>query len=312
MALAWKHRLRSQTASRPATEVAATWKLPRADEADANEFADLRASNAFSLFADDRGQLGGVYALVCLENGLRVAQPFVIGLAINDLLGASYRGLLLFVIQHLAFAVSRAARQMAQTRLFVAMRADVAVRFAQTSHEDDQSEPATRCDNRLCWFEETIPHMLQTVIWLAGSLVMLGGYDLMLVPLCLLLVLPFVLLNAAYGRQMSLMTDRIDDELAREDAILATEDRPRIRRHLDSLTHWRVRLSDAQAIKVALSELFVLGLLATALVHYCANANGRTGTPTAAGDIFAVVSYLWLFVVGLNASELFAERRSVR
>ncbi len=72
------------------------------------------------LFRGYRWRLLLTYGLFNLENMLRLAQPLVLGLAINDLIRSSYRGLLLLVAQHVAFVTIASLRQLYDTRTFTA------------------------------------------------------------------------------------------------------------------------------------------------------------------------------------------------
>ena len=257
------------------------------------------------LFCAHRGRLLLTYAMSFAENALRVAQPLVLGLAINDLLSASYRGLLVFAVQHLAYMLIGAARQMHDTRVFTSVHAGVATRLIaeqQSSEVDAQRGAARWAKSReyVDFFEQSMPMLTHTTFSIAGALLMLGWYSPTLVPLCLLLILPAALLNAALGRRTSLLSGRLHDEYESEAAVIASGDPRKTRRHMEALSNWRVKLSDSEAINFALMELFVLGLIATTLVHFCTSGNGAAGSP-AAGDIFAVFRYVLLFVTGVEA-----------
>ena len=78
------------------------------------------------LFQTNRRRILTTYLLFNVENALRLAQPLVLGLAINGLLQASYGGVLLFVVQHLAHLLVGSFRQMYDTRVFSAIYTDLA------------------------------------------------------------------------------------------------------------------------------------------------------------------------------------------
>ena len=254
------------------------------------------------LFRAHRGSMFITYALFCIENALRLAQPLVLGLAINDLLTASYRGLLVFVGQHLAYMLIGAARQMYDTRVFTSVYAGLATDLISTQRSGDVDTSRVAARSTLSreyvdFFEQSMPMLLQAAFSIAGALLMLGWYSVTLIPLCLMLLLPAALLNAAYGRRTLLLSGRLHDEYEQEVSVIESGDPQQTRRHFDALSHWRVKLSDAEAINFALMELFVLGLIATTLVHFCTSGSVSPAT----GDIFAVFRYVLLFVVGLDA-----------
>src|SRR5947209_4428288 len=65
-----------------------------------------------SLFRTYRWRILFTYGLFNLENLLRLAQPLVLGLAIDGLLSGSYLGVSLFLAQHVAYTAISAGRRM--------------------------------------------------------------------------------------------------------------------------------------------------------------------------------------------------------
>ena len=82
-----------------------------------------------SLFAVYRLRILFTYALLNLENLAHLAQPWALGLAINDLTRGSYGGLLLFAAQHLGYILLSAWRRVYDARAFTAIYADLATRL---------------------------------------------------------------------------------------------------------------------------------------------------------------------------------------
>ena len=67
----------------------------------------------------------------------------------------------------------------------------------------------------------------------------------------------------------------------------------RVRRHYEVVAGWRVKLSDLRAYNQGMMNLLFLGLTAVALVRCCLYALGD------AGQIFATIGYVTMFVMGL-------------
>src|SRR5262245_42779996 len=70
------------------------------------------------------------------------------------------------------------------------------------------------------------------------------------------------------------------------------------------LAGWRIKLSDSEAWNFGLMELFVLGLLATALWHYC------SAGVVEPGSVFAVFRYVLMFVMGLDSVRMLVQQVS--
>lgn len=253
-----------------------------------------------SLFAAHRGRMVLTYTLFNVENVLKLVQPLVLGWAINDLLVGSYVGLLLFVAQHILHMAISAGRQMYDTRVFNDIYTGLATDLiiGQRGKNEQVSRVAARSAmsrHYIEFFEQYVPMVIKSAYAVVGGLLMLGLYDWTLVPLCIGLLLPAALLNAAYGRKTLKLNRLLHDDLEKEVDLIERSDEAEIRRHFDSVGNWRVKLSDAEATNFSLMELFVLGVMAAALVQFCGNADAG------AGDIFAVFRYVLMFIMGLDS-----------
>jgi hypothetical protein len=233
-----------------------------------------------------------------LENALRLIQPLILGWAINGLISRSYHGLAALIGQHVACMLVSRWRQSQQTRVIDAVSTDAmsSVLAADRLREDlpPLSRQIDHAREVVGHWEQVVPQRMHVAFSMVGALLLLGWYDVTLVPLCLALLIPAVLLNVAHGRKSSLMWSQLRAEYEREAAILATGESRDVRRHFESLARWRRNLTEAAASNACLMDLFVLGLLGTTLVHYCWNAHPP------AGDVFAVFQYVLMFIAGLG------------
>jgi hypothetical protein len=252
------------------------------------------------LFRAERGPILLTYAVLNLEYLLGLVQLWVIGWAVNGLARASYRGLALFVAQHLAHLAVGTFRRRYDTRTFTRIYADLASRLVaeQRRRGLDTSRVAARSvlsREFVDFFETSIPLAIQTCYSVLGSLALLALYrDGLLVLGCLALVAPAALLNAAYGRRTLRLSAALHDELEREVDALERGEPAEVRGHYGRLARWRVALSDAEAGNFARMELFVLALLAVALVRSCRVPG------TGPGDVLALLGYVLMFVSGLD------------
>jgi hypothetical protein len=293
--------------SAPLTDTALEQSQRSRPESDSTRFSPASesaenptaGSSLYSLFRANKRPILVTYALYNIENVLRLSQPFVLGLAINDLLGAKQTGLFLLIAQHLAHMLVSSFRRMYDTRAFSAIYGELAsgLILSQRERQVGVSRVAARSTlsrEYVDFFEQHVPMLIRAFYSVVGALLMLGLYDWKLIPLSLLLVVPALLLNAAYGRKTFEFSGRLHDEFEREVDVIQSSDQQRVRAHYDELARWRVRLSDAEAINFSLMELFVLGVLVASLVHFC-----TSGQP-AAGDIFAVFRYVLMFIMGID------------
>jgi ABC-type multidrug transport system fused ATPase/permease subunit len=251
------------------------------------------------LFQTYRRRILVTYALFNLENLLRLAQPLVLGLAIDDLLRASYRGLGLLVAQLLGFLLVGCVRRMYDMRAFTTIYTDLATRLVQRQRGQavGVSELAARSTLSRAFvdfFERDVPVVMQSLYYIGGALVMLALYDGPLVLLCLGLLVPAAVVNWLYGRRVLALTAGLNDQLEREVSVIGHGRPDEVREHYRRLARWRIRLADSEALSFGTMELFVLAVIAVALFRTCSLG------ADAAGTILAVLRYVLMFVMGLD------------
>ncbi|MCA9116817.1 MAG: hypothetical protein KDA79_17175 [Planctomycetaceae bacterium] len=245
-----------------------------------------------------RWRLLATYALFNVENLLRLAQPLILGLAINGLLRNSYSGLFVFAAQHLAHMLIGTIRKAYDTRAFTAIYTDLAsdLILDQRSQNIEVSRVVARAAlarGYVDFFEEYVPLVMRGTYGVAGSLAMLAVYDWRLIPYCGVLVIPALLLNSSYARRTLADSRGLHDRLEQEVGVIERADLSEVRSHYDEVGYWRIRLSDAEAANFCLMELFVLAVIAASLVQFC------TGGPQT-GDVFAVFRYVMMFLMGMD------------
>lgn len=252
-----------------------------------------------TIFAANRAKLLLTYFLFNLENLLRLSQPLVLGLAINHLLHESSFGLLLFVGQHLTHLLISSLRQMYDTRVYTGIYTDLATKLvvAQRSRDVGLSRVAARSSlsrEFVEFFENHVPLLIKSAYSVVGALVMLAFYDRVLVPVCLGLLLPAVVLNRIYSRRTFELNRHLHDQLEQEVDVIDSSREPSVRRHYEAVASWRVKLSDCEALNFGTMEVFVLGVLVLALLRTCSTL---TASP---GDIFAVFRYVMMLLMGVD------------
>lgn len=243
----------------------------------------------------NRPRLRGVSVLLVAENIARLMQPLAMGLAINSLMIRSFSGLIVLLGQQLAYLLISSIRQrMVSQELEGIMNIEV----HQMTPDMDETclrDRTTRIHNQLHLIEQALPESIHIAVSLCGALLMLALYDWLLAPVCLVLVLPVILLSMAGGRQSQLLGRQIMQAEERESELLSGGDLRAIRQHFQRYAQTRRQLANLDASSFCLMQLFVLGLLATTLVHYCLQSSVQ------AGDIVAVVMYVLWFLTALNS-----------
>src|SRR5262249_14183263 len=147
------------------------------------------------VFLRNRGRILATYSLFCVENLLRVAQPFVLGLAITGALAGSFAGLFWLVAQHAVYLLVSAARRMYDTRAFTITWTDLACRLVQEQRQAgvDVSRLTARTTlarGLVDFYEHDALFAIQTAYSVVGALVMLCREDWLVAVGCLVFLVP--------------------------------------------------------------------------------------------------------------------------
>jgi hypothetical protein len=239
------------------------------------------------------------YVLYNVENLLNVAQPYVVGMAINGLLQAEYGVLALLIGQTLAQLFVGTARRMYDTRAFSAIYTDTATRLVcgQRNAGIGVSQVVARSSlsrELVDFFEYELKGLFYSAYGIVGGLAMLVLYDRLLVAYCIVIVAPLVVVSRRLARRASLLNSSLNDQLEREVEVIETVSEHSVREHYQLLAQWRVGLSDIEAWNFFQMEIIVLALIVASLVRYCAHPGVE------AGDIYALFAYILMFVGGLD------------
>ncbi len=251
-----------------------------------------------TLFQRNRARIFLTYTLLVVEEILELLYPFIIGVAINGLLGQNHTGLIIFacqVVLHLLIGVSR---RMFDTRTYTRMYAQLASDTALEQHVNgtELSYIAARSSmlqGFVDFFERDVSAMIQSVFAVLGAAIMLAFYDLWLVLFCVVLVIPIIVLNSFYAVKSERLSKGLNDELEQQLRALGSRDEKAISKHYSLLANWRIKLSDAEAQNFGMMQFFVLALFVTALLRLGA-------LNLEPGSIFSVFSYILGFTAGLD------------
>lgn len=274
--------------------IAAMNPSPPIDPAAATQFGEsVRAT-----FRKHRARISLTYGLFVVENLLRIAQPFALGWAINDLLEKRSLGLYVLIGQHVLHLLVGLWRQVLDTRVFTTVYSDVVTDMIvkQRAAGVDVSRVAARSGlsrEYVNFFELTLPNVVRAVFSIVGSLIMLAFYDWVVVVMCIALLVPATWINRWFAQRIRRFNRQLHDELEREVDLIEPSQAADLHAHFGRLADWRIRLSNAEALNFGLMELFVLGVIVVALIR-------TTSMAANAGDVFAVFRYLMVMLMGLD------------
>src|SRR5262249_22916934 len=119
------------------------------------------------------------------------------------------------------------------------------------------------------FFQVYMPLLLQAVYSLGGATLMLCFYDWTLTAICAGLIVPVAVVNVFYSRRVRRLNASIHDELEQEVRVIDEGNSEAVSGHYHRVSGWVIRLADSEALNTGVAELFVIVLLALALMSSC-------------------------------------------
>ncbi len=257
-----------------------------------------------------RVRIAGTMSLMTTERLLAVAVPFVLGVAINDLIAGGLRGIWWLAGLEATRLIIGVGRRLYDTRVYAGIYTDIADGTARKT-ETPVGRRAARLGlarELVDFFEWELQELLAAAIGMTGAFAMLiyllptvGGLS---VAVGVLIGIVFLLSR----KRMFDLNKLLNNELERQLTMLESEKTMIRRRHLSRLARWRIHLSDLEATNFAIAEVLLGALIIGAVV-----ITVRAGMSV--GEVFAVLTYLinlaenllvlpWTYQQSIRAQEI--------
>lgn len=245
-------------------------------------------------------RLGITYVLFSLEMTGALLRPFFLGMAINDLMEHSYRGLILLSLVHFVWLVIGTIRHRYDTRTYSAIYTSLVTHFLSRKIKAKEvsklSAHSTLAREFVDFLEFDLVYIIEAVYNILGSMILLFFYQSSVVLLCLAILLPVMTISYFYGKKMKRLTQLKNDELEKQVNVISSGDSNAIRKHFNNLRKWQIRISDQEAWNFGMMELMVMVVIALSLLI----TNQVAGTTVLAGNIIGIYNYILKFVSGLD------------
>ena len=273
----------------------------------------LAVVKASALPKGRRGRLYGSWTLLAIEQLIWQAEPAIVGAAVTRIAGGEWwaAGVIAVVIGAAgAIAVTRthydtrtfsrmqarlAAGVLARQRGALGPAADATLPGAGHAAVSRTAARVSLAGKVTDFLESVLPQGVNGVASVVGATIMLGWYEIRLVPLCILLGAAGVVWNLRLGRQTADLSRGMNDQAEREIAAISAGTAEAASDHYGRLSAWRSRIGAVQATALAGTRGVQFVLLIAAL-SLC-GAGGGGGV--AVGTIYAVVRYVQKFGEGM-------------
>ncbi|NCT93355.1 MAG: hypothetical protein GXC72_02930 [Chitinophagaceae bacterium] len=268
----------------------------------------LRWNAVKLLIKKHRLRLLVTYGLFSLEMTGSLLRPFFLGVAVNDLLQGSYRGLIGLSVVHFVWLAIGTLRHRYDTRTYSALYTSLVTNFLtrrmQSRDVSKLSAHSTLSREFVDFLEFDLVYIMEAVYNILGSMVLLMFYQSAVVWICMAILLPVMIVSYIYARKMRRLNRLKNDELEQQVDIIASGDRSAIQKHFNNLRKWQIRISDQEAWNFGVMELLVMVVIVLSLLI----TNHVSGTTLLAGNIIGIYNYVLRFVSGLDTIPYTVER----
>ncbi len=247
-----------------------------------------------------RYQLLLTYSLFSIEMAGSLLRPFFLGMAVNDLIKGSYRGLIILSAVHVSWLIIGTIRHMYDTRTYSAIYNSLVTQFLSRRYGKSEvsklSAHSTLAREFVDFLEFDLAYIVEALFNLIGSLVLLYFYDAAVVGICFAILIPVLIISYFYGKKMKRLTRLKNDELENQVNIISEGNSGLIRSHYDKLRKWQIKISDKEAFNFGVLELLVMLVIASSLLI----STNIFSTTVLAGNVIAMYTYILKFVSGID------------
>ncbi len=245
-------------------------------------------------------KLSITYSLYSVEMLGALLRPYFLGVAVNDIIKGSYRGLILLSAIHFAWLIIGTLRHMYDTRTYTAIYTSLVTRFLtkRGANKDISklSAHSTLSREVVDFLESDLTYIIEAVFNIFGSLVLLYFYNRNVVLLCLLMLIPVVIISFFYGKKVSKLNRLKNDELEKQVSVIAFGNEVSVKQHYSNLKKWQIKISDKEAINFGIMEMLVLIIIASSLII----SSSMFGATLLVGSLIGIYNYVLKFVSGLD------------
>jgi ABC-type multidrug transport system fused ATPase/permease subunit len=236
--------------------------------------------------------------MVFLESILGVLIPLFIGLAINDLLDQSLRGVIyLIAVSFLSVAVG-SIRRVYDTRTYSRIYQIVAPEMVENEQKNGSSVSkiiarTSLLDEIVQFLEWSVPAVVGAAVYLIATLVIIAGLNRNVFFASLLALLLTFIVYVTTGKINFKLNENYNDQLEKEVNALESRDHSFIRNYYKTLMQWNIKLADLGTF-----NYLIVMLGTTALLVYTPVAVIKGGVDYY-GLVFSAVLYVFEFIAAL-------------
>jgi hypothetical protein len=236
--------------------------------------------------------------MVFLESILGVLIPLFIGLAINDLLDQSFRGVIYLIAVSLSSVAVGSMRRVYDTRTYSRIYQVVAPEMVEKEQQKGSSVSKIIARTSLLaeiveFLEWSVPAVVGAAVYLIATLVIIAGLNLNVFFASLFVLLLTFVVYVKTGKINFNLNEKYNDQLEKEVSALESRDHGIVRNYYRTLMQSNVKLADLGTFNYLIVMLGTTGLLV-----YTPIAVIKSGI-VYYGLVFSAVLYVFEFIAAL-------------
>ncbi len=237
-------------------------------------------------------RIGLTFLLVLLEGGLAILFPLFIGYAINDALQGAYNGAMLLGTLGLLSLLIGSARRLLDSRFYAQVYRELGLEITNRPGLTPSRQTARlgMLGEMVEFFENSVPQIVNSIIALAGTLLIVATLNLKIFAGCLITLFIVFLVYALTKNKTVRFNIEYNNALERQVDILAKNEPSDLNNYLRDLMKWNIKLSDLETANFSIVWTMLMGLLVFSIIWTV-----ESGTINY-GAVFALVMYVFQYV----------------
>lgn len=244
-----------------------------------------------------------IVLLTLMEAGLSVLFPLFIGYAIDDALAQEYRGAILLGTLGFVILLMGAGRRFYDSRFYAKLYQETGVKVASGEKASTSTKSAHLgfLGEVIEFFENSLPEIVNSVIALAGTMIVIATMDIQVFVGCLICILVVIVVYGLSVKKTTTFNASYNEELEKQVEMVSGNNPVQLNWHLQKLMKWNIKLSDLETLNFSMIWLVMLAFLIGSIFL------SVDGSITH-GLLFSMVLYLFQFMEQVTVMPLFYQQ----
>ncbi len=243
--------------------------------------------------------------LVIIEHIAWIVEPAVFGKVIDALierasgqvpnLGSTLFPLFLWIGVFALNSGTGVVRRIVDQKIYLSMFTQLATEIAETGKTKKYRVSKTAAlaqlsEQYITFFQYRVPEIVEQTIDIGGAVIALAAFDWRISLTCLTIVLPLILINRIYNKNVSALQKQIHDTVENTYDIFSAQKANEIRDYYTKSASLKQKVAGWGALNFGVMRVILLAIFLVVLYISIDLDNFTTGS------IYSIVAYIWTFV----------------